>query len=92
MKRFLKAGFVALAVVGAVTTAFTTEMENAPKANEETYTWNRTGGETPPEEQNPFVGTKTQAQNYFGCSGTVDECAVGTPSNLSLPNEVIYQH
>lgn len=72
--------------------AFAKKLINAAKANETEYTWNRTGGETLPGETNPFVGTKTAAENYYGCSGMVEECAIGTPTSFGLPQEVIYQH
>lgn len=85
-------GILAAAFVAGTVSAFAKQVIIAPKADEETYTWNRTGGEGSPEEQNPYVGTKTQAENYFGCSGTVDECAVGEPASLGLPPAVIYQH
>ncbi|WP_316813858.1 hypothetical protein [Pedobacter heparinus] len=91
MKRNFKTSMMVAALTVATLGAFATTIANMPAANDEEYTWHRTGGEAPPEETNPFVGSKTDAENYYGCSGTVNECAVGTPTNLSLPPEVIYQ-
>ncbi|WP_316813245.1 hypothetical protein [Pedobacter heparinus] len=92
MKKVFKTSLVAIAMALTVTVAYATTAKHAPKANENEYTWTRVGGETPPEETNPFVGTKTDAENYYGCSGTVDQCAVGTSTSLGVPPEVIYQH
>ncbi|WP_316812615.1 hypothetical protein [Pedobacter heparinus] len=92
MKIDFKKCMMAVAMSLAVTGAIASKVVNLPGANENEYSWTRTGGEPLPEEQNPFVGTKTDAQNYFGCSGTYDECAVGTSTSLGIPPEVIYQH
>lgn len=92
MKRIFRTGMLTVACALATGVAFAEMVSNRPKAFEEVYTWNRTAGEALPGEQSPYVGTKTAAQNYFGCSGTVDICAIGVPGSLGLPNEVIYQY
>ena len=86
MKRFLKPGFVALAVVAAVTTAFTTTAKRTPAANEQVYNWTKIGAE------DPFEGTKSQAEDYYGCRGTTEECAVGTPVNPGVPPVTLYRY
>ncbi|WP_316812842.1 hypothetical protein [Pedobacter heparinus] len=92
----MKINFKTTMMIAALTVvtlgAFATKIVHMSGANENEYTWTRVGGETPPEETNPFVGTKTDAENYYGCSGTVDQCAVGTSTSLGVPPEVIYQH
>ena len=72
--------------------AFATTIANLPKANETVYNWIRTGGEQLPNEVDPFEGTKSQAEDNFGCRGTTEECAVGISQTPGLPNAVLYQN
>lgn len=67
--------------------AIANQVLGSAAVNETVYTWNKVGSEEP-----PFIGTKAQAQDHFGCRGTVDACAIGTPNNPALPQEVIYQN
>jgi|GEM_PF-3463885 len=90
MKALLKTTAVAIALASTVLGAYATKQANAPKVNEDVYTWTRTNGSPEPGEQDPFVGTKTDAINNFGCDGDENECAIGEPQNPLLPNDVIY--
>ena len=91
MKKVFKACMVAIVMVATTIGAYARSASHKPNVNDTVYTWIRTGGEQGPNEEDPFVGTKSQAEDNFGCRGTIDECAVGTPQTPG-PQLVIYQH
>jgi len=88
MKKQLKKGLLVVAALGMLATGgYAAKKVFSKSADEQVYTWTKVGVEQP-----PFIGTKSQAQDHFGCRGTVDACAIGTPDNPGLPLEVIYQN